>query len=475
MKKKRALISVYDKTGIVGFVQGLRDLGWEIVSTGGTARVLKDAGITVIPIEEVSGNPEAFGGRMKTISFNVESAILFDRENHFEEAEKLGIQPIDMVVCNLYPFVKTVESGASHQEIIENIDIGGPTMLRAAAKNYKYVWAICDPNDYDSVFMMLVHYKNDAVDLKERLAAKVFQHMLTYEGAISRYLAIHTGKARKLAKGENTYQSPTYLIPDGSDDPLGLDKFTVENGNPGYINMADLDRILEMLCLLHEALYIYSKGNKKFCIVVVCKHGNPCGIGVDLLPEEAINKALYGDPVAVMGGELICNFSIDEKLAKVLAKPSQGEIGRPRWILDMIIAPCFTDLARDILKGSLKRPRRLLSNSSLLNPTINPQKTFKRQVRSGILIQQAANFVLDLFDSKKVDKVIPNLAGNIIDYFIAWIAAWKSNSNTVALAKDGMLIGLGCSQPSRVEAVRLAINRAKAVGHNPKGSIFASD
>ncbi len=186
MKKRRALISVYDKTGIVEFAQGLQEFDWEIISTGGTAQKLKEAGIPVIPIEEISGNPEAFKGRMKTISFAVGSGILFDRETDQAEAEKLGIQAIDMVVCNLYPFADQVAKKVSHQEIIENIDIGGPTMLRAAAKNYSGVLVLCDPKNYGIV---LERIKTKGVDLKfrEYLARQVFRLTAKYDLEVMNY------------------------------------------------------------------------------------------------------------------------------------------------------------------------------------------------------------------------------------------------------------------------------------------------
>lgn len=275
-----------------------------------------------------------------------------------------------------------------------------------------------------------------------------------------------------LAYGENRCQSPARLEADlQNDDPLAMHRYVVVSGEPSYISIADGDQIQEVLCLL-AAAFRKTQGRVPF-IAVAGKHGNPCGIGVDKYnPDIAIEKALYGDSIAVMGGEVITNFAITDELSQLLFAADKTRIGRDKWGLDIIFAPEFSDGAIELL--GKREKRRLMANSALLDPFL-PQGEMHRPVRGGTLVQQRSLFVFSSDEIVSSSGPDGSRKEDLTDKIIAWAACWRASSNTVALAKDGMLIALGCGQQDRIACVSLCLERAKRAGHDTRGSQFASD
>lgn len=280
------------------------------------------------------------------------------------------------------------------------------------------------------------------------------------------------GEEIRLAYGENRCQSPAFLIPTDADDPLAMHRYIVLSGDPSYISIADGDQIQEILCLLAAAFSAWKEGMPY--IVVAGKHGNPCGLGVDWYdPQVAILKALRGDVIAVMGGEVITNFPITDELAKTLHEADAELDGRPFWGLDIIFAPYFSDGAVDLL--GKKEKRRLMANPSLTHPTLPASEYIERPVRGGKLRQRRSPFVLTPGNVQFTTTSHSATDQEYIDILIAWATCWRASSNTVALAKDGMLIGLGCGQQDRIACVELCLRQAERSGHGVHGSFFASD
>ena len=403
-RKRRALISVSDKTNVITLAEALVNQGFTIVSTGGTAKHLQAAGIAVTQVSDVTGFPEILDGRVKTLHPKILGGILArNTPEHQQTLREHGIEPFDIVCVNLYPFEQTVaREGCTLQDAIENIDIGGPNMLRAAAKNYQSgVTVICDPSDYEQVISELDHNGSVSEALRAELAAKAFEHTAHYDAAIYRYFAQQVGTevasavlklVRELAYGENKSQSPASLWTASTGDPLALDQFQVAAGDPSYVGMADLDSCLEVLCRLAETFRLHA-GSVPY-IAIACKHGDPCGAAIDWdNPLVATEKMLFGDPVAVMGGEVITNFPITDKLAQQLHVAPADRIGRDRWGLDMVAAPDFSDAAITILEGRTVKPRRLLRNPHLLNPMPAKDEWRWRPVRGGALRQKSPTYI----------------------------------------------------------------------------------
>ena len=348
---KRALISVFDKTGIVDFAKSLDSLGWQIISTGGTSKKLKEEGIQVQDISDLTRFPECFDGRVKTLHPNVEGGILAirDNENHQKQMSELGVEPIDIVVCNLYPFKQTVlKPGVSHEEIIENIDIGGPTMIRAAAKNYKFVTVITDPEDYPKVIEELQTNGETSASTKEMLAAKVFIHTAHYDALIADYfserleiaspktLTLTYEKKQDLRYGENPHQSATFYTSIKGTKGTLTSAIQLHGKELSYNNIGDTDGALEALKEFDEPT------------IVAVKHANPCGVGSADTLLEAYKKAYEADPVSIFGGIVAANQEIDGATAAEMAKV----------FLEVIVAPSYSQEALDIL--TKKKNIRLL-------------------------------------------------------------------------------------------------------------------
>lgn len=482
--KKVALISVYNKTGIVDFAKGLIDLGWAILSSGGTAGELRKAGLKVTDVADLTGLPPILDHRVVTLHPSIHGGILAkDTPEHDAERKSYGIPRINLVCVDLYPVIEAIATpNATMELVMDKTDIGGPTMIRGAAKNHNNgCVVICDPTDRSRVIAELQETGQISKEFRLELAHKVFSLMARYDAAISKFLASEMGleveaifmtEVKKLAYAENKCQNPAHLFSDGSDDPLAIHRFDVITGDPSYTSTADASGILEILCTLAQAFRL-SRGKVPF-IAIAGKHGNPCGAAIDWQdPGLALLKALCGDTVAVMGGEVITNFPITGELGQLLFQvPPKMNIGREKWGLDLVMAPDFAPEAVELLNKYEKR--RLLSNPHLLDPFLSPNQWTFKPVRGAFLRQKQYPFILT--PEGVQEWVNDPLRGHAFEnILIAWAIGWKASSNTVALAKDNMLISLGCGQQDRIACVRLCLDRATRAGHDTEGSFFASD
>ena len=456
---KRALVSVSDKTNLVEFVSGLVELGYEIISTGGTKKALEEAGISTIGISDVTGFPEIMDGRVKTLHPNVHGALLCVRDNpeHVKQINELGIQYIDLVCVNLYPFKETVlKPGVSHEEIIENIDIGGPSMLRSASKNYRYIPVICDPNDYDTVLNELREHGETSLETREKLAAKVFRHTASYDTMIASYLTEKTGekypekftltfdKVQDLRYGENPHQSAAFYK--GMNPQYSLANAKQLHGKElSYNNIQDGNAAIEIL-----------KDFEGQPAVVGVKHMNPCGVGIGDTIEEAWDKAYEADPVSIFGGIVAFNEPINNAIAEKLSK----------IFLEIIIAPAYVEDASEIL--SKKKNIRLLQ----LDTTLSVNAKYKvTNVNDGLLVQDIDDHQITEEDLRCVTNRKPT-EEEIKQLLFAWKVVKHVKSNAIVLVKDNMTIGVGAGQMNRVGAAKIAIEQAQ---EKAKGSVMSSD
>lgn len=456
---KRALVSVSDKTNLVEFVSGLVELGYEIISTGGTKKALEEAGISTIGISDVTGFPEIMDGRVKTLHPNVHGALLCVRDNpeHVKQINELGIQYIDLVCVNLYPFKETVlKPGVSHEEIIENIDIGGPSMLRSASKNYRYIPVICDPNDYDTVLNELREHGETSLETREKLAAKVFRHTASYDTMIASYLTEKTGekypekftltfdKVQDLRYGENPHQSAAFYK--GMNPQYSLANAKQLHGKElSYNNIQDGNAAIEIL-----------KDFEGQPAVVGVKHMNPCGVGIGDTIEEAWDKAYEADPVSIFGGIVAFNEPINNAIAEKLSK----------IFLEIIIAPAYVEDAFEIL--SKKKNIRLLQ----LDTTLSVNAKYKvTNVNDGLLVQDIDDHQITEEDLRCVTNRKPT-EEEIKQLLFAWKVVKHVKSNAIVLVKDNMTIEVGAGQMNRVGAAKIAIEQAQ---EKAKGSVMSSD
>ncbi len=453
----RAILSVSNKTGVVDFARGLRELGVELYSTGGTKKAIADAGIAVDSISTLTGFPEILDGRVKTLHPSVHGGIVARRDlpEHMSALAEAGITTIDIVVVNLYPFVETVtRSGVTLEEAIENIDIGGPTMIRSAAKNYESVAVVVDPADYDRVLNQL---KENALDsgARMRLAQKAYQHTASYDTAISRYLCdemfpehmtIALEKALSLRYGENPGQNACfYTVQDVKTSDRGLGTLTVHSGPEiSFNNLLDFDSAV-------NALAPFARPT-----VAILKHTNPCGLASRDSLAEAYVLALTGDPVAAFGGVVASNRPIDGSTAEEIAKTHY----------DAVIAPAYSDDALALL--SQKKSLRIVS---VPFPEREDDALEFRHVRGGFLVQTRDCIAEEELSPKQVSKRSPTDA-EMDDMLFAWHAVKSVKSNAIVLAKDSVLLGMGAGQPSRVESVAIALKKA---GDRTMGAVLASD
>ena len=483
--KKRALVSVSDKAGVVDFCKGLQKFGFEIISTGGTAKVLKDAGIQVIGISEITGFPECLDGRVKTLHPNVHAGLLAMRSNpeHMAQLEKLNINTIDIVCVNLYPFKATLKKGADFAECVENIDIGGPTMIRAAAKNYQDVAVIVDPKDYGKVLSEL---ENGGVTLetKKYLQYKVFAHTAVYDSLISNYLASQLGitfpdevtfaysKAQDMRYGENPQQKAVFyneqFIRKGS---LSSAK-QLWGKELSYNNINDANGALELLKEFGDTP-----------AVVACKHANPCGVGTGKSVHEAYLRAYESDPVSVFGGILAINGTVDKDTATEINK----------IFIEIVMAPDYTAEALEILEQ--KKNIRLLKIDDI---SARREKTAynMKKVYGGLLVQQYDESLIrgedmNLFKTKASvevsvlpsgkEKTVYGL-GVVTDrvpteeeteaMLFAWKVVKHTKSNAIVIGKTDRTTGIGMGQTNRIWAAQQAIAHA---GSEANGSVMASD
>ncbi len=462
---KRALLSVWDKTGIVDFAKGLVARGFEILSTGGTMTALQKAGVAVTKVEQVTGVPEMMGGRVKTLHPAVLAGILARRkvESDMAELQSQGYQPVDVVAVNLYPFVQTISRpDATFGEAMENIDIGGPTMVRAAAKNHKSVWVVVDPADYPLVLDSVREPSQDAQSqVRRQLAAKAFAHTAEYDGAISGFFAkvcaqgdfpLHLSRQFKLKSqlryGENPHQQAAFYV-DASAGPDNLAGARQLHGKElSFNNLNDANAAL-------LAAREFSQ-----TAVVALKHTNPCGVGISAEGDlaRAFRRAHAGDPVSIFGGIVACNRMVDEETARLMAG----------IFLEVILAPGFTKQALEIL--TTKKNLRLLE---LQEPGTTDSTTAwnYKAIAGGLLVETEDCIEDDPSSWRCVTKnSVPDDARE--DLLLAWKVVKHVKSNAIVLAKSGATVGIGAGQMNRVQAAEIALS---AAGEKARGSVLASD
>jgi phosphoribosylaminoimidazolecarboxamide formyltransferase/IMP cyclohydrolase len=461
---KKALISVSDKTGLIPFARQLSSHGIEIISTGGTAALLKEAGIPVTGISEVTGFPEILDGRVKTLHPNIHSGLLAVRDNeaHQQQLAELDIEPIDLVVVNLYPFKQTIaKPDVTFAEAIENIDIGGPTMLRSAAKNHRFVTVVVDAADYEAVAKEIAANGDTTLETRRRLAAKVFRHTAAYDALISQYLSEQVGellpesftvtyeKAQDLRYGENPHQRAAfYREPFASANSIaGAEQ--LHGKELSYNNINDADAALAIVREFAEPA------------VVAVKHSNPCGVGIGETIAEAYRKAYEADPVSIFGGIVAANRTIDEATALMLKET----------FLEIILAPGFTPEALAILTE--KKNLRLLRLDVTGVVGQAEEKTPLRiaPVAGGALIQDYDRRQITPADLTVVTERQPS-AAELAQLLFAWKVVKHVKSNAIVLAKENMTIGIGAGQMNRVGAAKIAIEQA---GDKAAGAVLASD
>lgn len=459
----RALISVYDKTGIVDFADALVQMGWDVVASGGTQHTLQEAGIGVIPVEQLTGFPEMLGGRVKTLHPAIHAGILArNTPNDLADLEKAGYAPIKMVVCNLYPFQKTVgRTGITLQDAIEHIDIGGVTLLRAAAKNFLHTTVVCDINDYAQVLAALKTDGEIELALKRDLAIKAFAHTRDYDTAIHAFLSRGTTtsmaavseefpaqlslgmqRIQMLRYGENPHQQAAYYTQQPGDGPLGG---TLIGGKPlSYNNILDLDAAWRA---------VSSFGNPT---VVIVKHLTPTGIASADTLAEAYPRALASDPVSAFGGVIAVNRQVDESFVLSLGT----------LFVEAVAAPSFSASARQLLQD--KRPNcRLLE----IPYPFSGAELEIRNVHRGILVQRADTGDPENTLFKTVTQRVPT-AQELQALQFAWRVVQHVKSNAIVLAVGESTVGVGGGLPSRVDAANLAILKA---GDRANGAVMASD
>lgn len=464
----RALISVSDKTGIVEFAKELENLGVEIISTGGTHKKLQEAGIIVTGISEVTNFPECLDGRVKTLHPNIHAGILAMRKNpeHMKQLSELSIKPIDLVVVNLYPFKQTIlKDGVSRAEAIENIDIGGPTMLRSAAKNYQDVAVIVDPKDYEKVLGELKENKEVSQDTKFYLCSKVFSHTAHYDTLIASYMkkerkdnSLHDTytmtfeKIQEMRYGENPHQKAAFYKEVENAEGLLASALQLHGKELSFNNINDTNGALELLKEFDEPC------------VVACKHANPCGVGCGDNIYEAYMKAFNADPTSIFGGIVVFNREIDEKTAKEINK----------IFVEIIVAPFYEEKALEILKS--KKNIRLLQIKNISQKQDEYSYDIKK-VAGGILVQEIDSKLLP--EGEELKNVTASNPTNqeMKDLMMAWKIVKHTKSNAITIVKDGQSIGIGPGQVNRIWACKQAIEHAyEFLGKDStKGASLASD
>ena len=468
----RALLSVSDKAGLIPFARELALFNVELVSTGGTARALSEAGLTVTDVAELTGSPEMMDGRVKTLHPKVHGGLLAIRGNkeHVAAMEEHHIKPIDLLVVNLYPFEATVAKGASFDDCVENIDIGGPAMIRAAAKNHADVAVVVDPADYEKVLgEMAKHSGMLSLELRQKLAAKAYARTAAYDAAISNWFAdtLHDdapdyrafgGKLiEALRYGENPHQSAAFYRSPG--DRFGVATARQLQGKQlSYNNINDTDAA-------YECVGEFDPQRTAACVIV--KHANPCGVAEADTLLEAYRKALACDTTSAFGGIVALNRKLDAEAAKAITE----------IFTEVIIAPEATDEAIKIVAG--KKNLRLLIAGGLPDPRAKGLTV--KTVAGGLLVQSRDNAVVDEMQLKTVTKRAPSEA-ELADLRFAFRVAKHVKSNTIVYAKGRATVGIGAGQMSRIDAARIAARKAEDAAKElklpaplTKGSVVASD
>ena len=458
-KMQYALVSVSDKSGLVPFVSKLVELGFEIISTGGTKSALEDAGLKVISIDEVTGFPEILEGRVKTLHPMVHGGLLAKRNDdfHIQQVKENKIKYIDLVCVNLYPFAQTLANpNSTHEEKIENIDIGGPSMLRSAAKNFNDVTVVVDTSDYGLIISELKTLGSTTIQTRQQLAGKVFNHTAAYDAMIAGYfnevnkvdMQVKLTKTYELEQvlryGENPHQAAAFYKELGEHDYSITSSEQLHGKELSFNNIADANAALEIISEFDSPA------------AVAVKHMNPCGVGIGIDIDEAFQKAYDADPISIFGGIIALNRMVTVETATRL-----NEI-----FLEIVLAPDFEPDALEILKAK--------KNIRLLKTSMSGRKTQTQRlvtVKGGLLVQEADSKELTNDDLIVVTKI--KLDAPDIEQLLFGMRVVKHvKSNAIALVKDGMTIGIGAGQMNRVGAAKIALEQA---GDKAKGAYLASD
>lgn len=440
---RRALISTFDKQGVEDFARGLIELGFEVLSTGGTARRLTEAGVAVTPVSDVTGSAEILGGRVKTLHPVVHAGILARRDEpeHLTELERQGISPIDVVAVNLYPFAQTVAAGRNRAECLEMIDIGGPTMIRAAAKNHADVWVVVDPDDYHRVLEALVEGGEGGQETRARLATKAFEHTAAYDRQIADWLRGDSDdalpsvlspvleRAMQPRYGENPHQTAAAYRFAGSDLFGGFRQ--LQGKELSYNNLLDLDAARALA------------GSFEKTAVAIIKHNNPCGVGLGSTAAEAFQRALACDPVSAFGSVIGVSRRVDMDLAMALFE----------LFVEVVVAPAFDAEAVDLLASR--------SNLRLIEapPRVADGIEF-RSIDGGLLAQERDDVADRPEDWQLVTERAPD-EDELPALRLAWIVCRAVRSNAIVIANPRQTVGIGAGQMSRIDACRIAVDKAQ--------------
>jgi phosphoribosylaminoimidazolecarboxamide formyltransferase/IMP cyclohydrolase len=458
---RRALLSVSDKHGLIPFASGLAELGVELLSTGGTCRALREAGVAVIEVSEKTGFPEIMDGRVKTLHPVIHGGLLGRRGIDEDVMRVHGIEPIDLLAVNLYPFEQTIaRRDASIEDAIENIDIGGPAMIRAAAKNHDGVAVVVDPNDYDVVLQAL-REKVLSPEMRRRLAAKAYAHTAGYDTAISKYLSatlgddplgqrfLYSGKlVQRMRYGENPHQHAAFYVDQRARKGSLATATQLQGKALSYNNIADSDAALECVRQFEAPA----------CVIV--KHANPCGVAVAENIGAAYEKAFRTDPTSAFGGIIAFNRPLDAKTAKAIID---------QQFVEVIVAPDIAADAADVLAE--KKNVRVLDTGPW--EAVADAVEFKK-VSGGLLVQSSDVGKIAADGLKVVTELAPT-PQQIEDMLFAWTVVKYVKSNAIIFCRDGMTIGIGAGQMSRVYSTRIAAIKAADEGLDIKGSVMASD
>ena len=458
----RALLSVYDKTGLGAFAKGLAELGFELVTSGGTARFLEDQGLTVTRVEDVTEFPELLGGRVKTLHPRIHAAILARRElaDDLADLRREGIEPFDLVCVNLYPFEQGVARyGVSEADAVELIDVGGPSMLRAAAKNFAHVTPVCRAADYEPVLAEL--RRDGAVSLETRraLATRAFQTTAAYDAAISTWFSdggearfpetavLAFDKVADLAYGENPHQAAAYYAERGGRSHLLARVEQIHGRELSFNNLNDLD----------AARQLAREFTVPACVIV--KHANPCGVALGETIDEAYERALAADPVSAYGGVVVLNRAVGAALGERLAEQ----------FVEVLYAPGFDAVAVETL---VRKPNVRLLNDTERRVVSGPELDL-RSVAGGLLLQERDREVADRTGMEVVCGELDEARWG--DVLFAWRVVKHVTSNAIVLTGGLRTVGVGAGQMSRVDSVRIAIEKAHEHGHSVDGAVLASD
>ncbi len=464
LQVRRALVSVSDKRGLIPFVSGLADLGVEIVSTGGTCRQLREAGLEVVEVSEKTNFPEIMDGRVKTLHPVIHGGLLGRRGVDEDVMQAHHIEPIDLLVVNLYPFEQTIaRDDATIDEAIENIDIGGPAMIRAAAKNHDGVAVVVSPGDYDEILERL---RGDGIGLEQRrrLAARAYAHTASYDTAITRYLSqslgdsplgerfLYAGRlSERLRYGENPHQEAAFYVDQQAPDGSLASARQLQGKALSYNNIADTDAALECVRQFDDPA----------CVIV--KHANPCGVAVAKDLRKAYDRAFATDPTSAFGGIIAFNRPLDRATAAAIID---------RQFVEVIAAPAIDADAADVVAA--KKNVRLLDVGDWSKTRTTASGFDFKKVSGGLLVQTADHGAITADDLEVVTRLAPT-AGQLRDLLFAWTVVKYVKSNAIIFCKDSRTIGVGAGQMSRVYSTRIAAIKAADENLEVRGSVMASD